>query len=88
MVGLPSSCALLGRLQLVRGYRYHDNVAPNAKCQRVLVLALCLVDICGRYFVRQFDAHVFVSFSEARAEVIRNKIRAIGKMAHVFQVLR
>jgi len=71
-------------LQSVHGFRCYD----NAKCQRVLVLALCLVDICGRYFVRQFDAHVFVSFSEARAEVIRNKIRAIGKMAHVFQVLR
>ena len=30
-------------LQSVHGFRCHDNTAPNAKCQRVLVLALCLV---------------------------------------------
>ena len=30
-------------LQSVHGFRCYDNRAPNAKCQRVLVLALCLV---------------------------------------------
>jgi len=30
-------------LQLVDGFRCYDNIAPNAKCQRVSVLALCLV---------------------------------------------
>ena len=30
-------------LQSVHGFCYYDNIAPNAKCQRVLVLALCLV---------------------------------------------
>ena len=30
-------------LQSVHGFRCYDNIAPNAKCQRVLVLALCLV---------------------------------------------
>ena len=30
-------------LQTVRGFRCYDNIAPKAKCQRVLVLALCLV---------------------------------------------
>ena len=30
-------------LQSVHGFRCYDNVAPNAKCQRVLVLALCPV---------------------------------------------
>jgi len=30
-------------LQSVHGVRCYDNIAPNAKCQRVLVLALCLV---------------------------------------------
>ena len=28
----------------MHGVRCYDNIAPNAKCQRVLVLALCLVD--------------------------------------------
>ena len=27
----------------MHGFRCYDNIAPNAKCQRVLVLALCLV---------------------------------------------
>jgi len=27
----------------VHGFRCYDNIAPNGKCQRVLVLALCLV---------------------------------------------
>jgi len=30
-------------LQSVHGFHYYDNIAPNAKCQRVLVLALCLI---------------------------------------------
>ena len=32
-------------LQWVHGFRCYDNTAPNAKCQRVLLLALCLVQI-------------------------------------------
>jgi len=27
----------------VHGFHCYDNIAPNAKCQRVLVLALCPV---------------------------------------------
>jgi len=27
----------------VHGFRCYDNISPNAKCQRVLVLAVCLV---------------------------------------------
>jgi len=30
-------------LQSVHGFRCYDNIAPNAKCQRVFVLALRLV---------------------------------------------
>jgi len=30
-------------LQSVHGFRCYDNIAPNAKCQRVLVLAVCPV---------------------------------------------
>ena len=30
-------------LQSVHGFRCYDNIAPNVKCQRVLVLSLCLV---------------------------------------------
>jgi len=30
-------------LQSVHGFRCYDNTAPNAKCQWVLVLALCLI---------------------------------------------
>jgi len=29
-------------LQSVHGFRWYDNIAPNAKCQRELVLVLCM----------------------------------------------
>ena len=32
-------------LQSVHGFRCYDNIVPNAKCQRVLVLALWLVNL-------------------------------------------
>ena len=41
------SYALLGRFAIVA--RCYDNIAPNAKCQRVLVLALYLVVISSHH---------------------------------------
>ena len=35
-------------LQSVHGFRCYDNIAPNAKCQRVLVLAICHVLSVGK----------------------------------------
>ena len=35
-------------LQSVNGFHCYDNIAPNARCQRVLVLALCLVTVSKR----------------------------------------
>ena len=40
---LSSSCAQLGGFAIGAWFRCYDNIAPNAKYQRVLVLALCLV---------------------------------------------
>jgi len=40
---LSSSCAQLGGFAIGAWFRCYDNIAPNAKDQRVLVLALCLV---------------------------------------------
>jgi len=45
MVGVPCSCAVLGDLESVHGFCCYANIVPNAKCQPVLVLALCLVCI-------------------------------------------
>jgi len=36
-------------LQSVHGFRYYDNIVPNVKCQRVLVLPLCLADLSAAY---------------------------------------
>ena len=33
-------------LQLMHGFCCYNNIAPNAKCQWVLVVALCLVLVC------------------------------------------
>jgi len=41
--GFPLVVHYSAGLQSVHGFRCYDNIAPNAKCQRVLVLALCLV---------------------------------------------
>jgi len=40
---VPSSSALLGGFAIVHGFCCYDNLAPKAKCERVLDLALCLV---------------------------------------------
>ena len=42
MVGCHLVVHYWADLQSVYGFRCYDNTAPNAKCQRVLVLALCL----------------------------------------------
>jgi len=47
-------------VQSVHEFSCHDNIAPNAKCQRVLVLALCLVFVSSclpgmRHWVQQSD---------------------------------
>ena len=49
--GFPLVVHYWADLQSVHGFRCYDNIAPNAKYQRVLVLALCLV---GRPFVKLF----------------------------------
>jgi len=41
--GCPLAVHYWADLQSVHGFRCDDNIAPNAKCQRVLVHALCLV---------------------------------------------
>jgi len=41
--GCPVVVHYCADLQSVYGFHCYDNIAPNAKCQRVLVLPLCLV---------------------------------------------
>jgi len=43
--GCPLVVHYWADLQSVHGFHCYDNIAPNAKGQRVLVLALCLVPI-------------------------------------------
>jgi len=42
--GFPLAVHCWADLQLVPGFHCYDNIAPNAKCQQVLVLARCLVE--------------------------------------------
>jgi len=44
-LAVPSSCASWADLQSMHGFCCYDNIVPKAKCQRVLVLALCLVTV-------------------------------------------
>jgi len=41
--GCPVVVHYWADLQSMHGFRCYDNIGPNAKCQRVLVLILCLV---------------------------------------------
>ena len=43
MVGCPLVVHCWADLQSVHEFRCYHNIAPNAKCQRVLALVLCLV---------------------------------------------
>jgi len=45
--GCPLVVHYRADLQSVHALRCYDNIAPNAKYQRVLVLALCLVTVCS-----------------------------------------
>jgi len=45
--GVPLCVYCWADLLSLHGFRCYDNIAPNAKCRRLLVLALCLV-ISGR----------------------------------------
>jgi len=44
-LGNGRGCPIWADLQSVHRFRCYDNIAPNSKCQRVLVLAPCLVDV-------------------------------------------
>jgi len=44
--GAPLVVRYWADLQSVAEFCCYDNIAPNAKCQRVLVLALCLISLC------------------------------------------
>jgi len=49
-------------LQSVHGFRCYDNIAPNVKCQRVLVFTLCLV-IINIVFLQDTDIFIMYTYS-------------------------
>jgi len=55
-MGCPLVVHYWADLQSVYGFRCSDNIAPNEKCQRVLVLALCLdrIAIINQLIVLKF----------------------------------
>jgi len=67
-LGVPFSCALWADLQSVHRFRCYDSIVPNAKCQRVHVLVLCLVLICVQSFDLKASAAMlnFASSDTAR----------------------
>jgi len=58
-------------LQSVYGFRCYDSIVPNAtnaKCQRVLALAVCLVLLAPPMWISLYDAVFKVGVSEARVK--------------------
>jgi len=49
--GFPQVVHYWADLQSVHGFRCCDNIAPNAKCERVFVLALCLVEFVNEVVI-------------------------------------
>jgi len=49
MVGVPLVVHYWADVQSVYGFRCYDNIAPNAKCQRVLVLAHMPAGVASSY---------------------------------------
>ena len=57
-------------LQSVHGFRCYDNIALNTKCQRVLVLAFCLVTFgvrCSQYFFESWIPFLLPSWQSDKA---------------------
>jgi len=53
-------------LQSVHAFRCYGNIAPNAKCQRVLVLALCLVDASDDAIAKRDHSSAVCCFCKQR----------------------
>jgi len=56
--GCPLVVQYWADLQSVHGFRCYDHIVLNAKCQRVLVLALCLV-MCSCTHLRTHGRDVY-----------------------------
>jgi len=59
--GVPCSCALLGGFAISVRVSLLWQHSPNTKCQRVLVLALCLVSFCHYFYVRYLTSKIYCS---------------------------
>jgi len=67
-------------LQSMHGFRCYDNIAPNAKYQQVLVLAICLVSyncVAIKYFRVMIDGSLTCS---DHSDSICYKFSAVAEM--------
>ena len=66
--GCPLVVHYWADLQSVQGFHCYDNTVPNAKCQRVLVVSLCLVKRAVKLMSHNSDSRITmlwpISFSE------------------------
>jgi len=60
--GCPLVLHYWANLQSVHGFRCYNNITSNAKCQRVLVLALCLVLSVSIPFNDMIASYDFIDF--------------------------
>jgi len=80
-MGCPSKVVhCCADLQSMHGFRCYDTITPNAKCHRVLVLALALVDMV---FVAFNSFAVVSNFDIAQAAIT---CHVVGCYMHVQRV--